>query len=423
MKTKTQILDEKIKAAEALTAKMDADEAERTEDNQKAFDDLCEEVKSLQAEIVKENGLKEAKSLLEEPAHEAKSRGAFIQPAQVRSRAQSLGEAFVETEAFKNAAKAWSESGRTRTSVALEMKDALITPSGIKATADTASMGQETYINYQGNGGMPVLIEQQRLTIRNLLAQGQTTMNAVPYLREVSYTNAATSVAEEGLKPEASFVLEDVTAPVKKIAVTAKVSDEMWADFPSMRSYIDNRLRFMRAEREEALLLNGDGVGSNITGILQSSPQTQAFASSTPTNSDRAMAVHNAITKIRVIGKFEPDGMVVHPNDWEQIRLAQDENKQYYGGGPFTGAYGNGGIAVDRFWNLPVVITTAISEGTALVGAFKLGAQIFDRTGVSVDMTNVNEDDFVTNRMTIRVENRLALAVYRPLAFCTVTGI
>ena len=92
-------------------------------------------------------------------------------------------------------------------------------------------------------------------------------------------------------------------------------------------------------------------------------------------------------------------------------------------GGPFTGPYGNGGVAGETFWGLPVVVTTAIAEGTALVGAFKLGGQVFYRQGVMVESTNTNENDFVYNRVTIRVEERLALCIYRALAFCTVTGI
>jgi HK97 family phage major capsid protein len=106
------------------------------------------------------------------------------------------------------------------------------------------------------------------------------------------------------------------------------------------------------------------------------------------------------------------------------MRLAKDDNNQYYGGGPFSGPYGNGAYAnAERYWGLPVVVTTAITSGTALVGAFKLGAQIWDREGITVDATNSDQDDFTFNRMAIRVEERLALAIYRPNAFCKVTGI
>jgi HK97 family phage major capsid protein len=70
-----------------------------------------------------------------------------------------------------------------------------------------------------------------------------------------------------------------------------------------------------------------------------------------------------------------------------------------------------------------VVATVAQTQHTAFVGAFKLGAQVFRRQGITLETTNSNVDDFVKNLITIRAEERLALAVYRPLAFCTVTGL
>jgi HK97 family phage major capsid protein len=70
-----------------------------------------------------------------------------------------------------------------------------------------------------------------------------------------------------------------------------------------------------------------------------------------------------------------------------------------------------------------VVVTPAIAQGTALVGAFQLSAQVYRREGIRVEATNSNEDDFLKNLIAIRVEERLGLAVYRPAGFGTVTGL
>ena len=64
-----------------------------------------------------------------------------------------------------------------------------------------------------------------------------------------------------------------------------------------------------------------------------------------------------------------------------------------------------------------------MTQNTALVGAFRLGAQLFIRSEGAVEATNSNEDDFKRNLIALRDEERAALAVYRPLAFCTVTGV
>jgi HK97 family phage major capsid protein len=112
----------------------------------------------------------------------------------------------------------------------------------------------------------------------------------------------------------------------------------------------------------------------------------------------------------------------------------KDANGQYYGGGPFGFAsYGQSGqttgtttslsAGTDTLWGLRVVVTPAIAQGTALVGAFQLSAQVLRREGMRVEATNSNEDDFLKNLVAIRVEERLGLAVYRPAGFGTITGL
>ena len=51
------------------------------------------------------------------------------------------------------------------------------------------------------------------------------------------------------------------------------------------------------------------------------------------------------------------------------------------------------------------------------VGSFKACASVVSKGGVSVEATNTDQDDFIKNRMTIRCEERLALAVRRPAGF------
>lgn len=329
---------------------------------------------------------------------------------------KSLGDQLINFESYKQSVVGGKTAPGTK--FAFEAKGFMF-PAGQKATFTTTGGGLDSTVNYVNTGGI-IMVEQQRLTIRDLLAVGETTMNSIPYIKELSFTNAADMVAEEGEKPEATLSTDDATAPVKKIAVVLKVTDEMFADFPMMRDYVNTRLRFMVLAKEEQQLLNGSGSGSQITGILNvSGIQTQAKGADT--NAD---AIHKAITKVRSVGFYEPDALVIHPTDWQLLKLAKDTANQYFGGGPFMNQYGSGGYqAPDMYWGLKVVVTTAIAAGTALVGAFKLGAQIWQRQGVVLDIATQNEDDFNFNRVTVRVEERLALAVYRPLAFCTVTSI
>lgn len=411
MKTKEKAakLNEILDQITTLTDEMETDPTKNdTAENREKMTALLTEGETLRKSIEQDNSILGLRNFLTEPDGKTPLGGDGV-ISQPFTGEKSLGEQFVEAEAYKNVIKDGKVASFGKFGVDLK---GFLFPQGRKATFTTTAGGLDSTVNYVNVGGI-ILVEQQRLTVRDLLAVGQTSMNSIPYIKETSFTNAADMVAEEGEKPEATLATEDATAPVKKIAVVLKVTDEMFADFPMMRDYVNSRLRFMVLAKEEQQLLNGTGVGSQITGILQTSGiQTQAQGSDT--NAD---AIHKAITKVRSTGFYDPDALVIHPTDWQLLRLAKDSTGQYFGGGPFTG------IAGDSYWGLKVVVTTAITAGTALVGAFKFGGQIWQREGVKVEAFDQNEDDVNFNRITVRVEERLALAVYRPLAFCTVTSI
>ena len=111
------------------------------------------------------------------------------------------------------------------------------------------------------------------------------------------------------------------------------------------------------------------------------------------------------------LAEYPATGHVLHPTDWANIELQKDDIGRYVIGNPQ-------GVAGKRLWGLPVVDTQAIDVGTFLTGAFRLGAQVFDRWEARVEAAYV-DDDFIKNLVTVLAEERLALAVYRPEAFIT----
>ena len=263
---------------------------------------------------------------------------------------------------------------------------------------------------------------RQRLVVADLLGQETTTRTAVTYFVESETVNGAVAYVAEGAeKPLVSFGdPTPVTDKVMKIAAVLKESDEMVDDLPWLASSINNRGIYLVRLYEEQQLLNGTSSGTTITGILnRTGLQTEQTASGEPNVAD---SIFRAMSKVAQNSPFTADGIVINPADYQTLRLAKDSNNQYYGGGFFQGQYGNGGVMEQPpVWGLRTVVTPAIAQGTVLVGAFRQGASVIRRQGLTVEVANQNEDDFVNNRIAIRIEERLALAVRYPKAFCKVT--
>src|SRR5699024_12504264 len=96
------------------------------------------------------------------------------------------------------------------------------------------------------------------------------------------------------------------------------------------------------------------------------------------------------------------DGVVSHPLDYQALRLSKDCNGQYLAGGPFLGQYGQGGFSAQPpVWGQTPIITTAIPQGTALVGAGKQAATVYRKGGIRVETSNIDGEDFTHNRFTV----------------------
>lgn len=261
---------------------------------------------------------------------------------------------------------------------------------------------------------------RRRLTVADLLGTETISGNALTYFIEGALEGDFATVAELGKKPQLHYGdPTPVTEALAKIAGFLKESDEILEDVPWLVSAIDNRLLYQLALTEENQLLSGSGTGTNLRGLLNRSG-VQVVTSANKT--DNADALFRAITAVAQNGGLDADGIVINPSDYQTLRLAKDGNGQYFGGGFFAGEYGQGGIIQQPpVWGLRTVVTPAIAAGTALVGAYGQAGSVIRKGGVRVDTTNTDVDDFQYNRVTVRAEERLALAVRRPAAFAKVT--
>lgn len=281
-----------------------------------------------------------------------------------------------------------------------------------------------------GAAFVPLLTEYDRTIVRayrpgpvvaDLLGSGTISGNAISYFIEGAVEGGFATVAEGGQKPQMHFA--DPTSRVdslKKIAAWWDMSDEMTEDLDFFISEINNRGQYLLSMFEEAQLLNGDGTGTNVLGLLnRSGIQTEVSAAG---GADDADALFRSMTKVQTATGLSADGIVINPTDYQRLRLRRDANEQYFGGGYFQGQYGNGGVLQQPpLWGLRTVVTSAVAAGTAVVGAFQQAATVYRKGGVRVESTNSDLGKFTSNIITTRIEERVALAVRVPSAVVKVT--
>jgi HK97 family phage major capsid protein len=312
---------------------------------------------------------------------------------------QSMGEQLTSNEDFQAWAARAASGGGSKFNMDVK---AVVTSDGASAGDLIVPQRREGII-------APGL---RRLTIRDLLNVVPTSSNAIQYVRETGYTNNADVVAENptGLKPESNLTFEADQAAVTTIAHWIHASRQVLADIPTLRGYIDGRLRYGLKLKEESQLLKGSGVGLNIEGLYT---QARAYANPgvTVQNETRIDRLRLALLQVELAEAWA-DGIVISPLDWAAIELQKTDDNAYLFANPR-------GITTPALWGRNVVPTQAMAGGEFLVGAFGGGiaAELHDREDVNVMVATQDDRDFVKNMVKILMEERLALTVYRPEAF------
>jgi HK97 family phage major capsid protein len=256
--------------------------------------------------------------------------------------------------------------------------------------------------------------------VRSLIPVVPVDSDTVNYVRQSVRTIAAAPVAAGSAKPTSTITIEKVSTPVTVIAHLSEAIDRsILSDYDSLSEFLDAELRYGVLFAEDGQLINGDGSAPNLRGILQTSGILTQARGTDPHHE----ACYKAITAVRnQDSPFEPDAIVLHPTDWQTIRLAKAAD-----GTNLTAPI----VEADpeRLWNLPVVTTRAIAQGTGLVGAFGVGAKVYDREDATVRIAEAGGlgaagvEIFSRNQVVMLAEERIAFAVERATAFCSVTGL
>lgn len=306
--------------------------------------------------------------------------------------------------------------------------------------AHSEDMGPDELRTLIGTGALPadMILPQQvpgifrgiepPLRMRDVLINGTTNSDAITFMRELTFTNAAVEVAQatttaDGAKPESALTFEQATANVVTIAHWVPITRQTMEDAGQLVTYVNQRLLTGLMRREDSQLLNGNGAGANMTGILNTTGVQAADAAhfaGTPVKS--AGFDNENLNRIRrgkrlsiVTGQAEPNFVVLHPTKLEEMETSTDAQRDYLIGDPI------GGDSPATLWRtLRVVESQNIATTTALVGDGTMAA-VWDRMDARIYTTDSHSDFFIRNIFVILAEERLALTVFRPSAFVAVT--
>lgn len=243
--------------------------------------------------------------------------------------------------------------------------------------------------------------------VRDLIAPGTTDSNGIEYVQEHAYTDA-TDVTNEGQEyKQSDFDLKLATATVRKITAYIIVSEEMLEDVEGLNSYISLRLPSKMKLKENYQLLYGDGTGINLSGLTKNA--TAYVDELADTKVSEIDILVSALKQVRT-SEYDPTFALIHPTEALKIKLKKDDNGQYIQPWIFMG---NKDINLD---GVRIIVSSAITAGDFLVGDGG-AAQVFDRRQMTLEMTNTNEDNFIKGMVTVRISERITVAVYRPKGF------
>ena len=311
----------------------------------------------------------------------------------------------------------WAGNGASG-GISFSYKDAL--PSEVLSKgAQFETLGSKTLMTTSAGYApesvrMPGFVEAatRPLQVLDIIPMFQTGFESIKYMEETTRAHAAAEKAEGAAYAESAFAFTEKTSPVQKITDSVPVTDEQLEDVPMMNGYIDSRLTFGLRQRLDGQSVVGDGIGSNLRGLKNvAGIQTQAKGA------DPAMdAFFKAMTKIRLVGRAIPTHHIMHPTDWQGIRLTRTADGIYIFGSPTD-------AGPERLWGLPVVQEDADVQSRGYTGSFQPSwVSLFERKGVNIEIGYVGTQ-FAEGKRTVRGDLRAALVFFRPAAFCEVTGL
>ncbi|MET0767370.1 MAG: phage major capsid protein [Aeromicrobium sp.] len=209
-------------------------------------------------------------------------------------------------------------------------------------------------------------------------------------------------VAKAPVVPEATAKPEMVLTPVAQsdsldtYAHWKGITRQALDDIPQIRSIVEGKLRegIMRALEDAVLaaIVAADAAIPDVDG------GTSALG-----------GIRAAVGQVQGAGYASPNAVLLNPADFAALDV-----------GIMTGS-NSGPSQYGNYWGLRPIAVPAVPSGTAWVGDFATGVQLYTRGQTALYMTDSHADYFIKNIVLLLAETRALATVPDPLALAKVT--
>ena len=252
----------------------------------------------------------------------------------------------------------------------------------------------------------PGIIElpKRKLHVRELLqGGGMGAKSTFDYVKEIAGEGAPAAAAEGATKSQFDLDLEEVSVKAEWIAGFIKISRNMLDDVTGMTTFLGSRLPELLLRTEDAQILSGTGTSPQLKGIMTAGNFTAASGGSTI---DVEQLVQ-AISQLESLDR-EANGILLNPADYYAIMLTKASGSGEYDF-PELVKIENGQLFIA---GVPVYKSTAMTVDKFLVGDWRMGANLIFREPAKVQFFYEDGTNAQQNKVTVRIEERVALPVY-----------
>lgn len=255
----------------------------------------------------------------------------------------------------------------------------------------------------------PILLPYEQFHYRRVLRPGTMSGEFVKFPKETNQNagaGPAVWTVGSGAKPEIEPKLSTYTAEAEWIAgIIKEIPVSMMEDFAFMSSYLAQKAQNELVKAEDLALQNGSG---GISGLLD---EATLYTGSKTIFVEKL--IDAALVQIKN-AHYSANGIIVSNQDYANMILQKATGGSEEYNTPFVLTMGTDGTL--RLLNLPIFSTSYLNTGQALIGDWTQ-AQLLIRSNPRLRIFEQNGTDAEKNQLMMRIEERVALAVYSQSAF------